>query len=59
MHQARLAAGLTLESGWVYPRAAVQKYEKGLVTPDSAKLLAIARACGVRTEYFFTRRRYA
>lgn len=56
IHQARLAAGLTLEAlgqRLGVSKAAVQKYEKGLVTPDSAKLLAIAKACGVRTEYFF------
>lgn len=56
IHRARLAAGLTLEAlgkQLGISKAAVQKYEKGAVTPDSAKLLMIARACGVRTEYFF------
>lgn len=56
IHQARLAAGLTLEAlgqRLGVSKAAVQKYEKGAVTPDSAKLLAIAGACGLRTEYFF------
>lgn len=56
IHQARLAAGLTLEAlgqQLGVTKAAVQKYEKGAVTPDSAKLLKIAKACGVRTEYFF------
>lgn len=58
IHQARLAAGLTLEAlgqQLGVSKAAVQKYEKGTVTPDSSKLLKIARACGVRTEYFFRR----
>lgn len=56
IHQARLAAGLTLEAlgqQLGVTKAAIQKYEKGTVTPDSAKLLKIAKACGVRTEYFF------
>jgi Zn-dependent peptidase ImmA (M78 family)/DNA-binding XRE family transcriptional regulator len=56
IHQARLAAGLTLEAlgqQLGVTKAAIQKYEKGTVTPDSAKLLMIAKACGVRTEYFF------
>lgn len=56
IHQARLAAGLTLEAlgrQLGVTKAAIQKYEKGAVTPDSAKLLQIAKACGVRTEYFF------
>lgn len=56
IHQARLAAGLTLEVLGLQlgvSKAAVQKYEKGAVAPDSSKLLKIAKACGVRTEYFF------
>lgn len=59
IHQARLAAGLTLDAlgeRLGVTKAAIQKYEKGRATPDSAKLLAIARACGVRTEYFFRNR---
>ena len=32
---------------------AIQKYEKGLLTPSSSQLLKLARACGIRTEYFF------
>jgi len=58
IRQARLAAGLTLEalgSQLGITKAAFQKYEKGVVTPDSSKLLMIAKACGVRTEYFFRR----
>ena len=56
IHQARLAAGLTLEAlgqALGVTKPAIQKYEKGAVTPDSAKLRKIAKACGVRTEYFF------
>jgi Zn-dependent peptidase ImmA (M78 family)/DNA-binding XRE family transcriptional regulator len=56
IRQARLAAGLTLgalgEKVGV-THTAIQKYEKGLVTPSSAQLLKLARACGIRTEYFF------
>ncbi|OOC11538.1 helix-turn-helix domain-containing protein [Thioalkalivibrio halophilus] len=56
IHQARRSADLTLEAlgeRLGVTKAAVKKYENGYVTPDSAKLLAIAEACGVRTEYFF------
>ncbi|WP_273142032.1 XRE family transcriptional regulator [Halomonas sp.] len=56
IYQARMAAGLTLEALGEclgVTKTAIQKYEKGKTTPDSAKLLKIARACGVRTEYFF------
>ncbi|QHS09108.1 helix-turn-helix domain-containing protein [Sinimarinibacterium sp. NLF-5-8] len=56
IRQARLAAGLTLEavaSKLGISHTAVMKFEKGLLTPSSAQLLALARACGVRTEYFF------
>lgn len=56
IHQARLAAGLTLEAlgrQLGVTKAAIQKYEKGAVTPDSTKLLKLAKACGVRAEYFF------
>lgn len=56
IRQARLAAGLTLgalgEKVGV-SHTAIQKYEKGHLTPSSSQLLKLARACGVRTEYFF------
>jgi transcriptional regulator with XRE-family HTH domain len=56
IRQARLAAGLTLgalgEQVGV-SHTAIQKYEKGLLTPSSSQLLKLARACGIRTEYFF------
>lgn len=56
IRQARLAAGLTLAAlgeqiGVTH--TAVQKYEKGTMTPPSSQLLKLARACGVRVEYFF------
>lgn len=56
IRQARLAAGLTLgalgEKIGV-SHTAIQKYEKGLLTPSSSQLLKLARACGIRSEYFF------
>jgi Zn-dependent peptidase ImmA (M78 family)/transcriptional regulator with XRE-family HTH domain len=56
IRQARLAAGLTLaELGnqLGVSHTAIQKFEKGLLTPSSTQLLKIARACDIRTEYFF------
>lgn len=53
---ARLAAGLTrsvLGNMAGVPYSAIQQYEKGLLTPSSSRLLKLARACGVRSEYFF------
>ncbi len=56
IRQARLASGLTLvalgEKVGV-SHTAIQKYEKGLLTPSSSQLLKLAKACGIRTEYFF------
>lgn len=56
VRQARLAAGLTLgalgEQVGV-SHTAIRKYEKGGLVPSSSQLLKLARACGVRTEYFF------
>ena len=56
IRQARLAAGLTLGALGKkvgVSHTAIQKYEKGLLTPSSSQLLKLARACGIRTEYFF------
>lgn len=56
IRQARLAAGLTLaglgERVGV-SHTAIQKYEKGLLTPSSSQLLKLAKACAIRPEYFF------
>ena len=56
IRQARLASGLTLvalgEKAGV-THTAIQKYEKGILTPPSSQLLKLARACGIRVEYFF------
>jgi len=56
IRQARLAAGLTLDAlgkkiGVTHN--AIQKYEKGAMTPPSSQLIKLAQACGVRVEYFF------
>ena len=56
IRQARLASGLTLGALGKkvdVSHTAIQKYEKGLLTPSSSQLLKLARACGIRTEYFF------
>lgn len=56
IRQARLAAGLTLGAlgeKVEVSHTAIQKYEKGLLTPSSSQLLKLARACGIRSEYFF------
>ncbi|MFW8565970.1 helix-turn-helix domain-containing protein [Orrella sp. 11846] len=56
IRQARLAAGLTLAAlgdKVGVSHTTIQKYEKGRLTPSSSQLLKLARACGVRTEYFF------
>lgn len=56
LQQARKAKGLVLrelaaEVG--LSATMLSKYERGLVTPSSDVLLALATALGVRTEYFF------
>ncbi|MCD8503843.1 MAG: XRE family transcriptional regulator [Burkholderiaceae bacterium] len=59
IRQARLAAGLTLaELGnqLGVSHTAIQKFEKGFLTPSSTQLLKLAQACGIRTEYFFRTR---
>jgi Zn-dependent peptidase ImmA (M78 family)/transcriptional regulator with XRE-family HTH domain len=56
IHRARALSGLTLRE--IAERAgvshtAVARYEKDAMVPSSGVLLALARATGVRTEYFF------
>lgn len=56
IHHARLAAGLTLDAlgqAVGVSHTAIQKYEKGVLTPGTAQLLQLAQACGLRVEYFF------
>ena len=56
IRQARLAAGFSLgalgEKVGV-THTAIQKYEKGGLTPSSSQLLKLAQACDIRVEYFF------
>ncbi len=55
IRHARLAAGLTLVELGTHvglSHGAIQKYEKGVLVPSSSALLKIAKACGVRVEYF-------
>ncbi len=61
LRRARLMRGLTLrevaerlaDAGTRLSHAALQKYEKGLMGPDSTVLLALARVFGVDAGYFF------
>jgi transcriptional regulator with XRE-family HTH domain len=56
IRQARLMAGLTQDALGAQvgvSRATIYKYEKGLLAPSSLQLHKLARACGVRSEYFF------
>ena len=56
IHRARVGAGLSLRA--LADRAdvsqtTISKFEKALLTPSSPMLLALARACDVKVEYFF------
>jgi Zn-dependent peptidase ImmA (M78 family)/transcriptional regulator with XRE-family HTH domain len=57
IRRARLLRGLTLEALAEHlgdiSKQALSKFEKGQGTPNSARLLQIADALGVRPEYFF------
>lgn len=58
LRQARLMNGFSLEklSQSLTPsitRQAINKYEKGLMMPDSRVLIALAAALGVKIDYFF------
>jgi len=56
LHRARKAAGLSmsaLASQVGVSANAIKKYEHGENMPSSGKLLKMAKALGVRTEYFF------
>ena len=58
LRQARMMKGFSLEklSQCVTPaitRQAINKYEKGLMMPDSRVLIALAAALGVKIDYFF------
>jgi len=58
LRSARIMTGLSLEElasaiGNKVSKQALQKYEKGLMRPDSTVLLAIAKALKVKPDYFF------
>lgn len=61
LRRARLMRGLTLRevadrlasAGTQLSHAALQKYEKGLMGPDSGGLLALSRIFGLEAGYFF------
>ncbi len=58
IQQARKASGLTLRAlaeKVGVSAMAISKYENNQSTPSSGVLLALAKALGVRTEYFFRR----
>jgi len=56
LKQARKAAGLSLRAlgdKVGVSQAAIKKYEDDLSKPSSDKLMKLAKALGVRSEYFF------
>lgn len=58
LERARLMRGLSLRGlsealGGLVSYNAIAKYEKGLMGPDSSVLIALCRALGVDTEFFF------
>lgn len=60
LRRGRTLRGLSLralseEMGGIVSHAALAKYEKGRTMPDSKVLLALAKALGVRPDFFFER----
>jgi Zn-dependent peptidase ImmA (M78 family)/DNA-binding XRE family transcriptional regulator len=56
LKRAREAAGLSLRAlaeQVDVSQTAIKKYEDGVNTPDSSQLIKLAKALGVRSEYFF------
>ena len=58
LRSARRMTGLSMErlakeSGSMVSKQAISKYEKGTAKPGSEVLLALARALGVKVDYFF------
>ena len=54
--RARKAAGLSLRDAAHFvgvSQTTIQKFEKGILKPSSTHLIALSKAFGVRTEYFF------
>ena len=58
LRSARKMAGMSLEAlaqatGFLVSKQAIGKYEKGQINPSSEVLLALAKALGVKADYFF------
>ncbi len=58
LNSARKMAGMSMEAlaekaGSIVTKQAISKYEKGQIQPGSQVLLALARALGVKADYFF------
>ena len=58
LKSARKMSGLSMEAlseraGQAVTKQAISKYEKGLMNPGSDALIAISRALGVKSDYFF------
>lgn len=58
---ARKMAGISLQelsdrAGNIVTKQALSKYEKSLMKPDSQVMLTLAKALGVKVDYFFRRR---
>ena len=58
LRSARKMAGMSLDglveaTGAIVSKQAISKYEKGLINPSSDVLLALAKALGIKVDYFF------
>lgn len=58
LKSARKMSGLSMEAlseraGQAVTKQAISKYEKGLMNPGSDALIALSRALGVKSDYFF------
>ena len=58
LKSARKMSGLSMEAlseraGQAITKQAISKYEKGLMNPGSNALIALSRALGVKSDYFF------
>ncbi len=64
LRSARKMAGLSLEAlaqatGSLVSKQAIGKYEKGQINPSSEVLLALAKALGIKADYFFRSSQFA
>jgi len=58
LYSARKMAGMSMEAlaakaGAVVTKQAINKYEKGQINPGSDVLIALAKALGIKVDYFF------